>query len=241
VSEKVRTRTRVWPVALFSATILAAALIWAGCRKQPAEQNQTQHHSRETTQSEPVGQSANQQIQDKPAIKNTEPAVSGKLSLNDVIRFRRSWNPIYASWYGKMAPDFTLTDITGKQHKLSDYRGKDVMIILWATWCGPCIMEMPYLIELRNTTGEDKLAMLAISYISKMPPNTTEIVKKLVEQRKLNYTVISVDRGEVPAPYADIRGIPSSFFIDTEGKIKLVTEGVISFGEIKAILQAEPL
>jgi len=49
VSEKVRTRTRIWPVALFSATMLAAALIWAGCRKQPAEQDQTRHHSNENT------------------------------------------------------------------------------------------------------------------------------------------------------------------------------------------------
>ena len=49
MSEKVRTRTRIWPVALFSATMLAAALIWAGCRKQPAEQDQTRHHSNENT------------------------------------------------------------------------------------------------------------------------------------------------------------------------------------------------
>lgn len=234
-------RKRIWPTAFFAAVILAALLIFAGCRKKPTEQNQTQTHNQETTQSEPVGQNTNQQIQEKPVIKNTKPAVSNTLSLKDVIRYRRSWNPIFASWYGKMAPDFTLTDITGKRHRLSDYRGKDVMIILWASWCGPCIMEMPHLIELRNTTSEDKLAMLAISYISKMPPNTTQMVKKLVEQRKLNYTVISVDRGEVPAPYANIRGFPSSFFVDPEGKIKLATEGVISFGEIKAILQATPL
>ena len=241
MSEKVRTRTRVWPVALFSATILAAALICAGCRKKPAEQTETQNPNQETTQSEPVGQSANQQIQDKPAIKNTEPAVSGKLSLIDIIRFRRSWNPIYPSWYGKMAPDFALTDINGKHHKLSDYRGKDVLLILWATWCRPCIIEIPHLIELRNTTNEDKLAMLAISYISTMPPNTTEMVKSLVERKQINYTVISVDRGQVPAPYSRTTSIPSSFFVDSEGKIKLATEGVISFGEIKAILQAEPL
>lgn len=241
MSEQVRAQTRIWLSAILAIVVLTAALFWAGCRKQPAEQTGTQRHSRETTQSEPVGQSANQQIQDKPAIKNTGPAVSGKLSLNEVIRFRRSWNPIYPSWTGKMAPDFTLTDITGKRHRLSDYRGKDVLLIFWATWCRPCIIEMPHLIELRNTTDEDKLAMLAITYITKIPPNTTKMVKSLVKQRQINYTVISVDRGQVPAPYANIRGIPSSFFVDSEGKIKLATEGVISFGEIKAILQAEPL
>jgi thiol-disulfide isomerase/thioredoxin len=136
-----------------------------------------------------------------------------------------------------MAPDFNLTDITGKQHRLSDYRGKDVMLVFWATWCGPCIMEMPFLIELRKTTDEDKLAMLAISYIT--PPNTTEMVKSMVEQRKLNYTVISVDMSNVSEPYNRVNSIPCSFFIDPEGKIKLATVGVLSLNAIKAILQAK--
>jgi thiol-disulfide isomerase/thioredoxin len=237
VSEQVRKR--IWPVALMAVVVFTAAVFCAGCKEQPAEQ--PRHNSQQPTQSEPVSQGTNQAIKDKSAITNTDPAVGSKLSLNDVINYRRSWNPILMSWYGKMAPDFTVTDITGKQHKLSDYRDKNVMIILWATWCGPCIMEMPHLIELRKTTGEDKLAMLAISYITTMPPNTTEMVKKMVEQRNLNYTVISVDESEMSAPYNQIRGIPSGFFIDPEGKIKLVTEGMISFGEIKAILEAEPL
>jgi thiol-disulfide isomerase/thioredoxin len=189
-------------------------VISAGCKKQTTEQNTNQ------TNTEPQQQ---------------QPTSS--LNLNDVIRFRRGWDTTFKSWYGKMAPDFHLTDITGKQHRLSDYRGKDVMLVFWATWCGPCIMEMPSLIELRKTTDEDKLAMLAISYIT--PPNTTEKVKSMVEQRKLNYTVISVDISNVSAPYNQVRGIPCSIFIDPEGKIKLATVGVLSLDAIKAILQAE--
>lgn len=235
-----RLRKRIWPVTFLAVVILAATVICAGCRKNPDEQNQTQSHNPQPTQSDPVDPNTGRQIQDNPAIKNTENAVDN-LTLIDIIKYRRSWNPINVSWYGKMAPDFTVTDLTGKEHKLSDYRGKDVLIILWASWCGPCIMEMPHLIELRKTIGEDKLAMLAISYITKMPPNTTEMVKKVAQQQKVNYTVISVDRGLIPAPYANIRGFPSSFFVGPEGKVKLATEGVISFGEIKAILQAEPL
>ena len=137
------------------------------------------------------------------------------------------------------APNFTLQADDGNDVSLSDYRGKDVMLVFWATWCAPCVIEMPSLIELRKTTEEDKLAMLAISYITTMPSNTTERVKAVVEQRKLNYTVISVDISEVSAPYNKVSGIPCSFFIDPEGKIKLATVGVLHLDAIKAILQAE--
>ena len=216
MSGKNRTRTYIWKAALFTAVIFAAMVISAGCKKQNSEQN-----------TNPSGMEPQQQ---KP---------TANLNLNDVIRFRRGWDTAFTSWYGKMAPDFYLTDITGKRHRLSDYRGKDVMLVFWATWCGPCIMEMPSLIELRKTTGEDKLAMMAISYISTMPPNTTDRVKAMVEQRKLNYTVFSVDISEVSAPYNQVSAIPCSVFIDPEGKIKLATVGVLHLDAIKAILQAE--
>jgi thiol-disulfide isomerase/thioredoxin len=216
VSGKNRKQTCIWPAALFAAVILAAMVISAGCKKQNTEQTTEQNNTEPQQQKQTTG-----------------------LSLNDVIRFRRGWDTTFKSWYGKMAPDFNLADITGKQHKLSDYRGKNVMLVFWATWCGPCIMEMPSLIELRKTTDEDKLAMLAISYITTMPPNTTDRVKGMVEQRKLNYTVISVDVSEVSAPYNQVRGIPSSIFIDSEGKIKLATVGVLPLDAIKAILQAK--
>ncbi len=224
MSENNRTKTCIWSSVFFAAVILAAIVISAGCKKQANDQNTNQNTNRNANKT------------------NTEPQPQqpkADLSLNDVIRFRRGWNPAFTSWYGKMAPDFYLTDIAGKRHRLSDYRGKDVMLVFWATWCGPCIMEMPSLIELRKTTGEDKLAMLAISYITTMPPNTTDRVKAMVEQRKLNYTVISVDISEVSAPYNQVRGIPCSFFIDPEGKIKLATVGVLHLDAIKAILQAE--
>jgi len=158
--------------------------------------------------------------------------VKSRPKLSDVIASARTWGPAFEEWYGKPAPDFTLTDIAGKEHKLSDYRGKNVLIILWATWCGPCRMEIPHLIELRNTANEDELAMLAISN------ENLNLVKSFVAQARMNYTVL-VDRGSLADPYNAVTAIPSSFFIDPDGKIKLATMGLISLKEIEAILEAE--
>jgi peroxiredoxin len=163
---------------------------------------------------------------------NDAALASEKPKLRDITRAARTWMPAFTAWQGEPAPDFTLTDIKGKEHKLSDYRGKDVLIVFWATWCRPCHMEIPHLIELRNTVSGDDLAMLAISN------ERLDLVKSFVAERKMNYTVLT-DRGTLPSPYNKVNAIPSSFFIDREGRIKLGTSGLISLEEIKAIFQAE--
>ncbi len=160
------------------------------------------------------------------------PVTVSKPKLSDVIGAARTWGPAFQQWYGKQAPDFALTETNGKEHKLSDYRGKNVLIVFWATWCGPCKMEIPHLIELRNNIDAGELAMLAISNEN---PN---LVKSFVTRAKMNYTVL-LDKGSLPAPYSAVSAIPSSFFIDPEGKIKLATMGLISLKEIETILEAE--
>jgi thiol-disulfide isomerase/thioredoxin len=219
---------------LISVIIIAIIVVWAVVKPKPAE---------------PTNQGQVNQ-QDQPVSDDTATPLPGntgesskietglKPSLRITIEEAKTWGPAFEPWLGRPAPDFSLTDLTGKQHKLSDYRGKDVMLIFWATWCGPCRMEIPHLIELRKTTGQDKLAMLAISLIG--PRNTTEIVKSFLEQNKeINYTVCSISAGDMPAPYNMVNSIPCSFFIDPQGRIKLATIGLLSLKDTKAILQAQ--
>jgi len=221
---KQNRQTNIWTAVVISAIVLAAIVMWAVVKRQPGEQAYHEHFP------------APSESSDESAGNLNRP----KISLNDVIRSARTWRPAYKSWYGKTAPDFTLTDLDGKEHKLSDYRGKDVMLVFWATWCRPCMSELPHLIALRNTVSEDELAMLAISYITTMPPQTTEIVKNFVEKNKvINYPVFSTDQRVMPAPFRTVGSIPCSFFIDPEGRIKLATEGLLTLGYMKAILQAE--
>ena len=219
-----KERTIITLTVSISAIILIAVVIWAVVKQQPAKQLQTEYFHHEHP---PLAENT-----DEFAKTDTELNANYKLSLNDVIKAARTWQPAYTSWFGQKAPDFTLTDITGKQHKLSDYRGKDVMLIFWATWCGPCIIEIPHLIALRNLIGDNKLAMLAISN------ENPALVKQFVADKKINYTVFSTDTFSMPTPFNTITSIPCSFFIDPNGKIKLATVGTLSLGGIKAILQA---
>jgi len=230
-----KEQRRLGRLIIIFAIIPAVIIIGTGCKKRPAEPARTEQHQHEPALSEPVAEPA----LSEPVAETTgeaakiDPQLAARstVSLNNIIRAARTWQPAYAPWYGKPAPDFTLADLAGKEHKLSDYRGKNVLLVFWATWCPPCRREIPGLIELRKTVGEDKLAMLAISN------EKLTLVKKFVAEGKINYTVLT-DPGALPGPYNAINAIPSSFFIDPEGKIKLATSGLISLGEIKAILQA---
>ncbi|HBG27827.1 MAG: hypothetical protein A2Y10_06760 [Planctomycetes bacterium GWF2_41_51] len=163
-------------------------------------------------------------------IQQTESNISK--SLQDIVDRSTSWAPILQNFYGKEVPDFQVTDINGKTHKLSEYRGKNVMVVMWATWCQPCMQEVPHLNAIREIMAEDKLAMLAISN------ENIELVKKTAQSKNMKYNVIATQE-TLPPPFSNVRGIPTTFFIRPDGTLKLVTEGAAYLGEMKAIILAE--
>jgi len=85
------------------------------------------------------------------------------LTLAEIAKSANSWEPSFKSWFGKPAPNITITDITGKRHKISDYKGKNLILNFWATWCGPCRKEIPDFIEVYKKYKSQGLEIVGIS------------------------------------------------------------------------------
>jgi len=237
------------PVAVL-VMMLAVAAILTGCKKTAPEQPTTNRNSPQNEQlpSDQTSSTAPNKTATSQTAAPTDPdkakpqsitPTNPKKSLISIIRAARTWAPNYTSLINKKAPDFTLTDINGKKHKLSDYRGKKVVLMFWATWCPPCKATIPHLMDLRKAVGEDKLAIMGISRITEDPPNTAEIIKQFAEDREINYTVIAAQIGSAGDPYDALRQLPTFLFIEPDGTIKLPATGPISLAEFKAILEAE--
>lgn len=112
------------------------------------------------------------------------------------------------------APDFTLTDLDGKKVTMSDYEGKIIILDFWATWCGPCKMEIPSFIQLQEDYKDD-VVILGVS-LDQGGPRT---VVPFARQMKINYPVVFGD-GQVVQDYGGIRSIPTTFVIDRDFTIQ---------------------
>jgi peroxiredoxin len=115
---------------------------------------------------------------------------------------------------GDRAPDFELYTLDGELIKLSDYTGKIVIVDFWATWCGPCRMAVPELVELQDEYKDD----LIIIGVSLDQPHTQRNLKPFIEQYDINYPVV-LGTIEVVEAYGNIRSIPTSFIVNKEGDI----------------------
>jgi peroxiredoxin len=112
------------------------------------------------------------------------------------------------------APDFTLDRIEGGQLKLSDLRGKVVIIDFWATWCPPCVQEIPDFIELYKTYKDKGFEMVGIS----VDRGGVSVVNDFVAKNKVNYPVVMGSMDVVNA-YQVFTGIPTTFIVNRQGQI----------------------
>jgi len=219
-----RSLYRIVALCLMFALVLGAL---NGCKKDKSEPNQPGSPNETTVSPSPTATSSD------PIETATSIFRGPKADLKNIIDAAQTWMPAFEPWWGKIAPDFTLTDIEGNVHKLSNYRGKNVVVVIWTTWVGTCQLEIPHLKELRNTFGEDKLAILSISNES------PALLKEFASKQGINYTILS-GSAQLPAPFGDkMQYMPSAFFIDPEGKFKLATTGLVPTGDAEAIVKAK--
>jgi thiol-disulfide isomerase/thioredoxin len=131
---------------------------------------------------------------------------------------------------GSSAPDFTFTAPGGGTHKLSDYRGKPLVLHFWATWCGPCIRELPLISALGSRTGD--LTTLAVNCAE-----TDQEVSSFLRDRKFSLNVVMDRTGHISELY-NIYAIPQTFMIDAEGVIRSVRVGAYSQRELNRDISA---
>jgi thiol-disulfide isomerase/thioredoxin len=134
------------------------------------------------------------------------------------------------------APATTLTDADGKTVDLSDWKGKPVIVNLWATWCEPCLREMPSLERLRSRFG-DRIEVLAVSE----DRGGSKIVEPFIAKLGLKAVKVYLDpKSEVGHAFA-VRGLPTSIVIDREGKVIGRVEGGAEWDSPKILAVLEPL
>ena len=143
---------------------------------------------------------------------------------------------------GKPAPEFVLEDLSGKKVALSSFKGKAVLVNFWATWCGPCKIETPWLIELRNQYAAQGFEILGISAddIDRNDPARLADEKKEIarsaQQMHIPYPVL-IDGGSLSKPYGGLDSLPTSFFVDRNGIVVASQLGLTSKDEIEKNIQ----
>ncbi len=138
--------------------------------------------------------------------------------------------PAPAPVAGAPAPDFTLASLSGQTVRLSALKGQVVLINFWATWCGPCQLEMPTIQQAYNVRKSQGLIVLAVNL-----NEPAKDVQAYVDNLRLTFPVL-LDPGDAVSNLYRVRGYPTSYFIDRTGTVAVEQVGMMTDAQLAANL-----
>ena len=139
-----------------------------------------------------------------------------------------------AALTAQIAPDFELNDLNGTPIKLSDYRGKVVLVNVWATWCPPCVRETPRLVRVYNQYREQGFVLLGVNTTYQ---DKAEAVAEFARSQQISYPILLDTEGKASEKYAS-RLMPTSYLIDRNGKIVSIQVGEVDEAQLEEQIRA---
>jgi len=137
------------------------------------------------------------------------------------------------SFKGKHAQDFMLRDLSGKPVSLKDYAGKPVIVNFWATWCPPCLQEMPLFEKLKRNYSSSGLTVLGLSMDIYSESATENKIAEVAKRAGVTYPILIADKAVISS-YGSIHQLPETFYIDRKG---IVIEDVWGHTDKASILR----
>ena len=131
------------------------------------------------------------------------------------------------------AESFVFKDMQGHEQRLQDYRGKWVLVNFWATWCPPCLEEIPDLMKLQEAHNNKDLAVIGVALDS-----TRESVVDFVAKKKINYPIVVGDY-DLAAQVGEVNALPTSYLYDPTGKLVSYQEGKVTRASVESYIKSK--
>lgn len=165
--------------------------------------------------------------------KLTMAPMSGAAAANNADGASSDDSSMASKLQGQAAPAFALVDLNGKKVSLADFKGKPVLVNFWATWCGPCKLEMPWLEEFSRKYAGQGLVVLGIA-ADDAPKN---VIASVAKKAGATYPILLKD-DKVENLYGGVEYLPETFYVGQNGKVILATAGLTSEGGGKDQIEA---
>ncbi|HYG13502.1 MAG TPA: TlpA disulfide reductase family protein [Methylophilaceae bacterium] len=154
--------------------------------------------------------------------------------ISSVHRYLIAWLLLLVCGSVFAAPDFGVIDTAGKQHRLSDYRGKWLLVNYWATWCPPCLEEIPDLVALYDERHDKDLMVLGVA----MEYKSGKEVAEYVDDMLMSYPIV-LGNESVMAQIGSAEVLPTTYIFDPRGQLVATRHGLITKEYVEGLIAAE--